>query len=897
MGLFKGLAARARAMLRPRALREELDEEIRLHLDLETEKHVRAGMPRDEARRRARADFGYVERVREEHRAARSGHWLDEPAADVRFALRTLRRSPGLALAAVLTLALGIGANAAIFSAVNAVILRPLPFAAPERLVMLWEENPEKGWHEQVAAPANVLDWRESVPAFADVAAYVAGSDATTLTGDGPPAVLRGAAVTGNFFAVLGVRPLLGRTLTDAETWATGGSDGPLVVVLSERVWRDRFGADPAIVGRSIVLDGRARQVVGVVPASVALPEENTDVWGPVGWDPADRGQTWFRRAHFVRPIARLRPGVTHAQAGAQLQAVVERLKRQYPETNRLMGAGMTPLHEFLVGDTRAPLLVLLGAVALLLLIACANVGNLLLVRAAGYEREVTVRLALGATRMRVVRQAVTDSLVLSAIGGAAGLLVGWAGTRALAALQPEGMLRVSDVGVDWRVLFYVVAITGASGVLFGAAPAVWSGRRSAAATLREGGRGASAGPRVTRWGHALVVAEVAMSLLLAVSAGLLVRSFRELQRVRPGFDADGVLALSLSLPSARYDSAAKVRGFYDELLARARAVPGVERAALVSAPPLTGTGWTSDYVVAGRPPGEYGTEVAHRVVSPDYFRAMRVPVLRGRALADADRQGAAPVVVVNEALARAAFRDGDPVGQRIAFDKVPDSTTTWYTVVGVVGSERQRSLSAEPQIEAYAPFAQDPSPSMTLVARVACAPADPAACDPVRLAAPLRRVVAELDPSLPIHPLRTMAEVRSASLARQRFLMTLLVAFAAVGLVLAVVGEYGVLAQLARRRVREMGIRAALGARPAQVQWLIVRGGLRLTVAGLLVGGGAALLLGGALRGLLYGVPPRDPVTLAGVLVLLTATGAAASWVPARMASRADPARTLRAE
>ena len=479
MGLFKGLAARARAMLRPRALREELDEEIRLHLDLETEKHVRAGMPRDEARRRARADFGYVERVREEHRAARSGHWLDEPAADVRFALRTLRRSPGLALAAVLTLALGIGANAAIFSAVNAVILRPLPFAAPERLVMLWEENPEKGWHRQVAAPANVLDWRESVPAFADVAAYIDGTSATTLTGDGPPVVLRGADVTGNFFAVLGVRALVGRTLTDAETWRTGGP----VVVLSERVWRDRFGADPGVVGRSIVLDGRATQIVGVVPASAALPEESTDLWQPIAWDPAARGATWFRRAHFLRPVARLRPGVTLAQADAQLQAVVERLKRQYPETNQFMGAGVTPLHEFLVGDTRAPLLLLLGAVALLLLIACANVGNLLLVRAAGYEREVSVRLALGATRMRVVRQAVTDSLVLSAIGGAAGLLVGWAGTHALAALQPEGMLRVRDVGVDWPVLFYVVAITAASGVLFGAAPAVWSGRRSSSAS------------------------------------------------------------------------------------------------------------------------------------------------------------------------------------------------------------------------------------------------------------------------------------------------------------------------------------------------------------------------------------------------------------------------------
>ena len=890
MSWLKGLTVRARALLRPRDVGRELDEEIGLHLALETEKNIRLGMSPAAARRRARADFGYVGRVKEDHDAVRGARWIHDAAADVRLALRALRRSPGLAAAATLILALGIGANAAIFSAVNAVILRPLPFPEAGRLVMLWEQNPEKGWYQQVNAPANVLDWREGVPAFADVAAYEGGSGPVTLTGEGDPVLLRGAAVMGNFFSVLGVRPLLGRTLTDAETWETGAN----VAVLGERAWRERFGADPRVVGRTVVLDGRRTEIVGVVPASVTLPDEATDLWGPTAWKPSDRGEVYFRRAHYVRAIARLKPGVTLAQADAQLQSVVERLKRQYPQTNRYMGAGMTPLHTFLVGDTRTPLLFLLAAVALLLLISCANVGNLLLVRAAGHEREVSVRLALGASRARVVRQAVTDSLVLSAVGGAAGLAVGAAATRALVAFQPSGLLRVREFGVDWSVLAYVVAVTAASGVLFGVAPALWSARRSPAATLREGGRGTSAGPRATRWASTLVVAEVAMSLLLAVCAGLLVRSFRELQRVRPGFDAEGVLAVSLSLPSLKYDTPEKARAFYDALTARARAVPGVERVALASVVPLDGTGYTSDYVVAGRPPGEYGTEVTHRTVSTDYFRTMRVPVLRGRAFTEDDRDATTPVLVINEALARAAFRGEDPVGRRMAFDKVPDSTTTWYTVVGVVGNEHQESLSAEPRIEAFDPYAQSGGQSMTVLVRAGCSSG---ACDPARLAPALRRIVAEMDGDLPVRALRTMSEIRAASLARQRFLMALLVGFAAVGLVLAVVGEYGVLAQLTRRRIREMGVRVALGARPAQVQWLVVRSGLRLTAAGAALGAAAALLVTGVLRGMLFGVPPRDPVTLAAVLALTVATGVAASWVPARAASRAEPVITLRAE
>jgi predicted permease len=630
-------------------------------------------------------------------------------------------------------------------------------------------------------------------------------------------------------------------------------------------------------------------QVVGVMPAGFAFPWERVDVWRPPAWSRTDRAQVYFRRAHWLRAIARVRPGVSLDQADAQFQQVVRRLQVQYPETNRVMGAGMTPLHAFLVGDTRLPLLILLAAVGLLLLIACANVGNLLLVRAAGREREMAVRLALGAGRLRLVRQALTESLVLSLIGGAAGLALGWWGTRALVALQPPEMLRVREFGVDWSVLAFVVAITTASGLLFGIAPALWSSRRIPAEALREGGRTGSEGRRIRRWGDSLVIGEVALALMLTVGAGLLVRSFWQLQQVNPGFESRGVLAVSIDLPDSRYETGDKAAAFFDELLRRVRALPGVDDAGAVSQLPLTAPSWTSDFAVAGRPAGEYGTEVVHRVVTPEYLRTMRVPLLRGRGITADDRKDAPPVVLINDALARGYFAGQDPVGQRITFDRVPDSTSVWRTIVGVAGSEHQSTLAQDAQIEILAPFAQDRSSGMAVVVRTGASPAS--------LAPAVRREVAALDANLAITSIQTMDAVRGASMARERFLMTLLVVFAIVGLALAVVGVYGVLAQLARRRTREMGIRIALGAQSSQVRWLIVRHGMRLVLVGLLIGGSLALASTRALRGLLYAVPATDPLTFAAVAALLALTGAAASLLPALRASRADPASALRAE
>ena len=885
MTTIKGLRARLRALLRRGAAERDLDDELRFHIEMETEKNVRSGMNPIDARRRALRDFGGIEPTKEAHRDVR-GRWFEELAADTRYALRTLRRAPVLATAAILTLALGVGANTTIFSAVNAVVIQPLPFRHPDRLVMLWEENPEKNWHQQICAPANVLDWKEQVRAFQDVAMYFDGAGVSTLTGEGAPRILKSSAVSGNFFDVLGIRAQIGRVLLPNEFWSADGIAH--TAVISDRLWRDQFGADTRIVGRSVRIDGQSLQVVGVAPAGFSFPVEGIDVWVPQAWKPEVRSQVFFRQAHFVRAVARLAPGASIATADAQLQAVANRLKAQYPGTNRYMGAGLTPLHDFLVGDTRLPLLVLLAAVALLLLISCANVGNLLLVRAAGRERETALRLTLGAGRHRLAKQALTESLVLSLLGGTAGVALGIAGTRVLEALQPPGMLRVSHFDVDWTVLGYVLLIVMASGLLFGTAPAIWTSRRSPAESLKEGGRGGDT-RRMRRWTELLVVGEVALAVVLTLGAGLLVRSFRQLTQVDPGFDPRGVLTTQLVLSGAKYDSAAQSVRFFDQLMARVAALPGVTGVAATTNVPLATTGYTSDFVVAGRPAGEYYSEITHRRVTPDYFKVMHVPIVRGRPFTAADKQGAPSVVIINEQIAQKYFKGQNPIGQRLTFDKVPNEKSDWATIVGVVRGERQRALSAEPLIEAYVPFAQEASQSMSLVTRVAG--------DPDAVAPAVRRLVTELDRDLAISKMQSMDAIRVASLARERFLMTMLVVFASVGLLLAVIGVYGVLAQVARRRTREMGIRIALGSPIGQVRWLVVKHGLALVTIGLVIGVCVSLVATRGLGALLYHVAPADPITFTAVPLLLALTGIAAAWIPALHASRADPAVALRSE
>jgi len=810
---------------------------------------------------------------------------VEDLFADLRYALRTFGRSPALAAAAILTLALAIGANTAIFSAVNAVMLRPLPYAEPNRLVMLWEQNPDFNWYMQDAAPANMLDWKEQAGAFADVAAYPSFPSNTTLTGYGEPILLTSQPVTGNFFDVLGVRADQGRTFHWEETWTSA----PRVVILSHRAWRTIFGADRALIGKSIQLGGRDVQVAGVLPESFSLPGVDVDLWLPVRWDPASRAQVSFRRAHWLRVIGRLKPGVALESADAALQVVVKRLQNDFPVTNTRMGAGLSPLHEFLVGKTRLPLLVMFGAVAFLLLIACANVANLLLVRAAGRERESAVRLALGAGRGRLLRQSVAESGVFAAAGGAVGIALGWWGTKALMALQPAGMLPVTDVSMSWAVLAYAFGATVLCAVIFSVAPTVWTLRRVPADVLRDEGRSVSGTVRARRWGEGLLVIQVAMALALTLGAGLLVRSYLLLLRVEPGFDAHHVLAVSINLPGFRYDSTSKVAAFYDALQRETRALPGVENVAVVSEVPLSPPTWSSQFAVEGREPILAGSHVVHREMSPGYQQVMRVPLRSGRLFTPADREDAPLVVLINETLARTYFKDQDPVGTRISFDRVPDSTSTWRTIVGVVGDERQSNLGEPVRAEFLAPHAQESRSAMNLVIRTQG--------DPALLIPAVRQVVGRLDPLLAITSTRTMEDVRSASLGRDRFLTVLMLSFAGVGLVLGIVGIYGVVAQLARRRTREMGIRLALGANAGQVQWLVARRGLALTMIGIVAGISIALGTTRVIRTLLFEVAPADPVTFVMVPLLVLLTAGLASWLPAARASRADPCQVLRSD
>jgi putative ABC transport system permease protein len=881
---------------RPRDAGADADLELGVFIDEQIQYLMARGWPRDaaqaEALRRlgrppadARAQLHRSAQQRE--RRMRLHQWLDDAAADIRFAGRTLRRSPGLATAAIATLALAIGANTAIFSAVSAVLLRPLPFAAPERLVMLWEENPDFNWYQQDAAPANYLDWREQAGVFTDVAAYASWSGQATLTGRGEPRLLSTRFITGNLFSVLGVRPVHGRDLSDQETWAGAA---PPAVMVSWRAWRDVFGSDRSLVGRTITLGGRAVELAGVLPEQFTIPGADVDLWLPFRWDPASRAQVFFRRAHWLDVIARLEPGVTHERAGAALQTVVKRLQQQYPETNTRMGAGLTPLHEFLVGSTKTPLLTMLGAVAVLLLIACANVANLLLVRAAGREHEFALRLALGAGAGRLLRQALAEVLVLAIAGGGAGVALGWWGTGALGALLPAGMLPVRGITMSWIVVGYAFAATAFCAALFGIAPALWTRRRVPADVLREEGRTASGGLRARRWGDALLVGQVALALALTLGAGLLVRSYLLLQRVDPGFDGTNVLAVEIALPGFRYDSTRKVLAFYDELERRARALPGVEAAAVVSQVPLGPPTWSSEFGVQGREPLPRGSEVRHRELTHEYQQVMRVPLKSGRRFNAADMREEGPLVVlINETLARKYFPDRDPLGARIIFDRIPAPESRWRTIVGVVGDERQTGLGTSAFPEILAPVAQEPRNRMTLVVR--------SRAELGGIAAPVRRVVADLDPDLAITSIRTMDAVRAESLARDRFLTVLMVSFAGVGLGLGLVGVYGVVAQLARRRTRELGIRVALGARGAQLQWLVVRHGVGLTAAGVAIGLAIAAAVTQGMRTLLYQVAPIDPVTFVAVPVLVLLTAAAAAWLPAVRASRADPCQVLRTD
>jgi len=798
---------------------------------------------------------------------------------DVRFALRTLLRRPGFTAAAAVTLALGIGANTAIFSAVRVALIRPLPYPEPERLAMIWELSPRQ--EPNVVNSGNFLAWQERNRSFDSMAAYAITR--ANLAGQGAPERVRFGIFTTDLLRTLGVSPLHGRDVEAGDSLPGGQG----VVLLSEGYWRRRFGADPEVIGRGLTLNGKAVTVVGVAPR-LTLPrslDESTDVdvWSPLPI--SERTRTAGGR--WLQVVGRLRDGVALEQAGAELETLMAELQRERPDVNARWGVSVAAFHADLVKDVRGALLALMGAVGLLLLIACVNVAGLMLAQALAREREIAVRSALGAGAGRLARQLLTESLVLAALGTGLGLPLGSWMLRGLLALLPGELPLVGEASLDSSVLAFTLAAAVLSAIGFGLVPALRVARPNLVEALKEGGHTSGAGRRRRSLRDALVVAEVAIALVLLVGAGLTVRSFQRLSGVNPGFDPNGALTLQVSLPSASYSDGASQTRYFERALDQLAALPGAESAGVISWRPL-GTGSRTSYWPLDRPTPPPGEELVAgvRVIDGDLLEALRIPLLRGRRFSHTDSAEAPRVVLVNQGLAADLWPDQDPVGQHVAMWWGDDIEAE---VVGVVGDVRLRTLDTDPGHTLYWPQAQLPDGGMTLVLRTSVPPTE--------LATSARNAVASVDPEVPVAQVETMEQVVSASLGSPRFLLILLGAFAVTAALLAAVGLYGVLAYTVTQRRAELGVRMALGAGGPDVVRLVLRHGMALALTGVALGLPAALLLSRFLESQLFEVSAADPLAYASVSVLLLVIAAVATLVPAWRAARVDPLQALRAE
>jgi putative ABC transport system permease protein len=812
---------------------------------------------------------------------------MDELRRDLVHAARSWRHRPAFALAAVLTLALGIGANASVFGLVRAVLLRPLPFTEPERLVTLSSSGP--GRVRQPFSAPDFLDLQRQNRTLLGMAGY--GAWGANLTGRGDAERLQGMWGTAGFLRLLGVPPALGRGPLPEEERAGGEK----VVVLTHGLWQRRFGADPAVLGTPVHLSGEAYTVIGVLPPAFALPGREAELVVPLALEGDARREV--RLSGFLRAVARLGPGVTPGQAQAELTAIAARLAAEHPETNAARtGVGVTSLHEDVVGNVRPMLLVAQGAVALVLLVACANLASLLLARAAARRREMAVRAALGAGRGRLVRQLLTESLLLSVAGGALGLVVALAAIQAFLAFGPVELPRARTVRLDAGALAFTAALSVLAGLVFGLAPALQGSRGDPQRGLAGGGRGEAGGPARARLRRALVLGQVAVSLVLLAGAGLLLKSLKRLQAVDPGYRTEGLLTLRVSLPRARYGTREALAAYHDRLAPRLRAIPGVAAAAAASVAPLTPWRATINLTVEGRPapPPENVPLANYRAVDEQYFAAMQVPLLRGRPFADTDAAGAAPVAVVNRTLADRYWPDGDALGARLRIDD--DQRGRVVEVVGVAGDVKHYGLDDPPSLDVYVPYVQAPqsvavwlanSTSWVLRARV----------EPRSLAAAVKREVQAVDAEVAASAARSMEDALADTVAPRRFNVLLLEAFALAALLLAAGGIYGVTAFLAAQRTREIGVRIALGARPREILSLVLGQGLAPVAGGLAAGLALSMGLSRLVEGLLFGVAARDPATFALAPALLAAAAAAASAVPALRAARLDPVRALRLE
>jgi putative ABC transport system permease protein len=802
---------------------------------------------------------------------------------DLRYAVRMMLRQPGFTLVAVLTLALGIGANSAIFSVVNAVLLRQLPFPAPEQLVMIWEVKTDAGVNSRfkgTASFSNFKDWREQNDSFADIAAYQ--HSGFSLQGKEMPERITGATVTTNFFEVVRVGPQKGRSFQKTDE----GQGSGRVVVLSDTLWRRNFGADDRILGRQITLGGEPYTVIGVMPEGFQFPSRMTQLWTPLYLTP---DQLSNRDYHWLMTLGRLKPGATLEQAQAGMSTIARRIEQQYPEIQTGRGAQLVPLQEELVQSVRPALLVLLGAVGFVLLIACTNVANLLLARSAARRREIAIRSALGAGRWRLVRQFLTESLLLFILGGALGLLVSKWGVDLLVSRASAFMPRAGEVELDGRVIGFTLLISFLTGMVFGLVPAIQSTKTDVQSALKEGGNSGQS-PRGNRLRSALVVAEIAAALVLLIGAGLLIKSFRQLLSTDPGLKPENVITMGLTLPPSLYPTHQSRALFFQQALEKVGESPGVEAAGVVNILPIQNSGYNGKVWVDGDAAPPPGSEpiAEYRATSTDYFRALGIPLVAGRFFNRQDRAEGVPVAIVNQSFAKRYLQGRDPLGSRIRKED-----TGWLMIVGVVGDVRQSGLTQSIMPEVYTPYTQAESRTLTqgmsLVVR--------ARGEGPELVSTIGRAVAEIDPAQPVHNVQTMQEVIYRSVSDRRLTMLLLTIFASVALFLAMVGIYSVMSYVVTQNTREIGIRMALGAQAGDVLRLILGQGMMLTLLGITIGLIASVALTRLIRSLLFGVTATDPLTFVYVSLFLVMVAGLACYIPARRATRVDPMVALRYE
>src|SRR5436190_6096524 len=812
----------------------------------------------------------------------RKTNLLADLSQDARYGLRMLLKNPGFTTIAVLALALGIGANSAIFTVVNTLLLRPLPYKNPSQLVVIWENATHLGFPKNTPSAANFLDWQKQNTLFDGMAAFAERS--FNLTGVGEPERLEGRRVSANLFDLLGVRPILGRNFVPDED-----KPGTKVAVLSERLWRRRFGSDPGVIGRALALNAESYTVIGVLPNSVRLPSFGNwrdQIWVPLAFSAEDAAS---RGNHYLEVIGRMKPGVTLEQARAEMATVMARLAQQYPEDNTRIGTVVNPLHEEIVGDMKPALLVLLGAVAFVLLIACANVANLLLARAAARHKEIALRLALGADRARLTKQLLVESVMLSLLGGAVGLAFAYAGLQVLTRFIPPDVAHAEGIAIDARVLGFTLLIAIVTGLIFGLAPASQAKHFNLNDTLKEGGRDAGAGPRGKRLRSTLVIAEVAVSFILLIGAGLLINSFMHLRNLDPGFRADHMLALNVDLSEVKYPDTARRTAFFDEVLRRVQALPGVRSVAVAGNLPFTYNGDSMPIGAEGipDPPPDQRPDVIFRAIGPGYFSTMGIPLVSGRDFNDQDTLDTTLTVVVSEKTARHYWPNADPIGKRIRNGSTT-SDAPWRTVIGVVKDVRQNDFIAEPKMQMYFTYRQLRSlmPNALIVRT---------AVDPLSLATSVRNAIWAVDKDQSVANINSMEHIVAGAVARQRFSMLLLAIFAGVALVLAAVGIYGVMSYSVAQRTHEIGIRMALGAQRSDVLKMTVKQGLRLVGFGLLIGLVVAFVLTRVMTSLLFGISATDPITFVTISLVLLAVAMLASYIPSVRAMRVDPMVALR--